>query len=122
MVALLPHMICGVAALSVHLTYWIVQLTLFSKQIDDAPLPPDTELLEKENRVGNFSNNGNGLIYVAAGLLRSGLSLEELQIYYNSLTFAPAQAGSPYSFAYCYVKSLYFAMPMGLWQGLSTKR
>lgn len=46
------------------------------------PLPERTRYLEKASLAGKLTGNGNGMQYLGAILLESGLSLEELRAYY----------------------------------------
>lgn len=46
----------------------------------EIPLPEKTELIESLSQAGNLTGNGNGMQYFGAILIRSELSLEELDI------------------------------------------
>ena len=46
------------------------------------PLPPDTELAASVSRAGKLTGNGNGMQYFGAILLRSELTLDELEAFY----------------------------------------
>ncbi len=48
------------------------------------PLPPDTELVEKFSRAGKLNGNGNGMQFLGGILLKSSMTLEELQDYYRT--------------------------------------
>lgn len=54
-----------------------------AKELADLPLPNNTELLESVYKAGKLVGNGNGMQYFGAILIKSGLSLEELQEYYS---------------------------------------
>lgn len=46
-------------------------------------LPEKTELIESLSQAGKLTGNGNGMQYFGAILIRSELSLEELDAYYS---------------------------------------
>ena len=48
------------------------------------PLPPDTEIVEKFSRAGKLNGNGNGMQFLGGILLRSNMTLKELQDYYRT--------------------------------------
>lgn len=54
-----------------------------AKVLEHMPLPHDTELVETVYKAGKLVGNGNGMQYFGAILIRSELSLEELQEYYS---------------------------------------
>lgn len=47
------------------------------------PLPPDTELAASVSRADKLTGNGNGMQYFGAILLRSELTLDELETFYS---------------------------------------
>ncbi len=49
----------------------------------EIPLPEKTELIESLSRAGKLTGNGNGMQYFGAILIRSELSLDELDAYYS---------------------------------------
>lgn len=49
----------------------------------EIPLPEETELIESLSQAGKLTGNGNGMQYFGAILIRSELSLEELDAYYS---------------------------------------
>lgn len=49
----------------------------------EIPLPEETELIESLSQAGKLTGNGNGMQYFGAILIRSDLSLEELDAYYS---------------------------------------
>lgn len=49
----------------------------------EIPLPEETELIEWLSQAGKLTGNGNGMQYFGAILIRSDLSLEELDSYYS---------------------------------------
>ncbi len=53
------------------------------KELCETPLPEKTELIESISRAGKLTGNGNGMQYFGAILIRSELSLEELDDYYS---------------------------------------
>lgn len=55
------------------------------QEVARLPLPPDTELIERFSRAGKLNGNGNGMQFLGGILIRSDLTLEELQDHYMSL-------------------------------------
>ena len=53
------------------------------KALCEIPLPEETELMESLSQAGKLTGNGNGMQYFGAILIRSDLSLEELDAYYS---------------------------------------
>ena len=53
------------------------------KELCEIPLPEETELIESLSQAGKLTGNGNGMQYFGAILIRSDLSLEELDAYYS---------------------------------------
>ena len=53
------------------------------KKLCETPLPEKTELIESLSQAGKLTGNGNGMQYFGAILIRSDLSLEELDAYYS---------------------------------------
>ena len=53
------------------------------KELCETPLPEKTELIESISRAGKLTGNGNGMQYFGPILIRSDLSLEELDAYYS---------------------------------------
>jgi len=53
------------------------------KSLCETPLPEKTELIEPISQAGKLTGNGNGMQYFGAILIRSELSLEELDDYYS---------------------------------------
>ena len=53
------------------------------KELCETSLPEKTELIESISRAGKLTGNGNGMQYFGAILIRSDLSLEELDAYYS---------------------------------------
>ncbi|MCI7041755.1 MAG: hypothetical protein MR992_06465 [Lachnospiraceae bacterium] len=49
----------------------------------EIPLPEEAELIESLSQAGKLTGNGNGMQYFGAILVRSDLSLEELDAYYS---------------------------------------
>lgn len=54
-----------------------------AKSIIRVELPNDTEYIESFSKAGKLIGNGNGMQYLGGILIRSELSLEELQTYYS---------------------------------------
>lgn len=54
------------------------------KEIKELPLPENTEFVESLSRAGKFTGNGNGMQYFGAMLIKSDLSLDELDEYYSA--------------------------------------
>ena len=52
------------------------------KDLKKIPLPENTELVESVSKAGKLVGNGNGMQYFGAVLIKSELSLEELDLYY----------------------------------------
>ena len=48
------------------------------------PLPPQTELLDSAAIAAKVAGNGNGMQYIGALLVKSGLTEDELQEYYDA--------------------------------------
>ena len=53
------------------------------KTLCEIPLPEETELIESLSQAGKLTGNGNGMQYFGAILIKSELSLEELETYYS---------------------------------------
>lgn len=53
------------------------------KALCEILLPEETELIESLSQAGKLTGNGNGMQYFGAILIRSELSLEELDAYYS---------------------------------------
>ena len=53
------------------------------KALCEIPLPEKTELTESLSQAGKLTGNGNGMQYFGAILIKSELSLEELDAYYS---------------------------------------
>ena len=53
------------------------------KMLCETPLPEQTELIEVISQTGKLTGNGNGMQYFGAILIKSELSLEELDAYYS---------------------------------------
>lgn len=48
------------------------------------PLPLDTEMIDSISKAGKLNGNGNGMQYFGAILIKSDLSIEELDYYYKN--------------------------------------
>ena len=53
-----------------------------AERVKKITLPTDTQYVESFSRAGKLVGNGNGMQYLGGILIRSDLSLEELQAYY----------------------------------------
>ena len=53
------------------------------KVLCETPLPEETELIDSLSKAGKLIGNGNGMQYFGAILIKSDLSLEELDDYYS---------------------------------------
>ena len=53
------------------------------KALCEIPLPEETELMESLSQAGKLTGTGNGMQYFGAILIKSELSLEELETYYS---------------------------------------
>ena len=53
------------------------------KELKALPLPQNTELIESTSKAGKLVGNGNGMQYFGAILIKSDLSPEELDAYYQ---------------------------------------
>ena len=65
-------------------------LDVYAKQLYDVPLPPSTILISKTKSVGNLNGTGNHLDFVAAMVIKSFLSEDDLSAYYNSVLIKSA--------------------------------
>lgn len=54
-----------------------------AKQLKNTPLPENTELLESVSMAGKLAGNGNGMDYLGIILIKSNLSIDELEEYYS---------------------------------------
>ena len=54
------------------------------KELEISPLPENTELVEGVSKAGKLTGNGNGMQFFGAILIKSDLSLEELNDYYSA--------------------------------------
>ena len=54
-----------------------------ANELEEIPLPEQTECIEKISRAAKLVGNGNGMQYLGAILIKSELSLEELKEYYS---------------------------------------
>lgn len=75
--------------ISISLFIVIIPLVnnLYAKQLErelrETPLPEKTEIIDSVSRSGKLVGNGNGIQYFGAILLKSKLSLNELEDYYS---------------------------------------
>ncbi len=54
-----------------------------AENLEEIPLPENTQYIEKVSLAGKVVGNGNGMQYFGAILIKSGLTVEELQRYYS---------------------------------------
>lgn len=54
-----------------------------AESVKEIELPNDTEYIESFSKAGKLTGNGNGMQYLGGILIKSELSLEELQSYYS---------------------------------------
>ena len=66
-----------------HRVVRLQQKKLEIQQFQEANLPKQTELIEAISQTGKLTGNGNGMQYFGAILIKSELSLEELDAYYS---------------------------------------
>lgn len=52
------------------------------KNLQELPLPEQTVLVDSISKAGKLTGNGNGMQYFGAVLIKSELSIEELETYY----------------------------------------
>ena len=81
-VGILAVVVLMVGSLSIplinnHIAYKV------EKALCEIPLPEETELIESLSQAGKLTGNGNGMQYFGAILIKSELSLEELDAYYS---------------------------------------
>ena len=57
-----------------------------AQNVKEIALPPDTEYVETFAKAGKLVGNGNGMQYLGGILIKSDLSLQELQSYYSQYT------------------------------------
>ena len=67
----------SIPLLNNHIAYKV------EKALCEIPMPEETELIESLSQAGKLTGNGNGMQYFGAILIRSELSLEELDAYYS---------------------------------------
>lgn len=60
-----------------------LRLFFLTKQLMDYTLPAQTEVLENDSVCGKLNGNGNGMDFLTTILIKSDLSLEELQKHYS---------------------------------------
>lgn len=54
-----------------------------AEELSALPLPDNTRIIEKTSAAGKLWGNGNGMQYMGALLIESGLTLEELEKFYS---------------------------------------
>lgn len=82
--------ICIIVAISI--SFYIIIIPLFNdhyaKQVErklrTTPLPRETEIIDSVSQAGKLVGNGNGMQYFGAILLKSKLSLNDLEDYYSA--------------------------------------
>lgn len=82
--------ICIIVVISILLYIAIIPLfnDLYAKQVErklrTTPLPRKTEIIDSVSQAGKLVGNGNGMQYFGAVLLKSKLSLNDLEDYYSA--------------------------------------
>lgn len=56
---------------------------MVEKKLCAAPLPENTLLIDSVSKAGKLTGNGNGMQYLGAILIQSGLTMEQLDRYYS---------------------------------------
>jgi len=69
-------------------------LSNFSKQLYSYSLPKNTKIIEKQDICGKLNGNGNGMDFLATMLIKSDLSLKELNDYYSKVNFRSAKSNN----------------------------
>ncbi len=78
----------GIAVLAILFFVAFIPLAndFYARQVKEellgTPLPENTEIIDSVSRAGKLVGNGNGIQYFGAILLKSDLSLQELEDYY----------------------------------------
>lgn len=88
-VLLVPAIIAVIAAVLILPQLWVVAVNDASARevetsLRDLPLPEDTEFIDSLSVAAKLSGNGNGMQYLGALMIRSDLSLDELETFYES--------------------------------------
>ena len=60
-----------------------ILLNRYAKQLYSIPLPPETELISQDQALGNLYGTGDHMDFAVQMVVRSSLSVEELQAYYD---------------------------------------
>ncbi|QOR34962.1 hypothetical protein IMX26_16105 [Clostridium sp. 'deep sea'] len=68
-----------------------VVLNRFSTQIEDIKLPNHTSILNINSICGKLTGNGNGMDFLSCALIKSELSLLELQQFFSNIKFKNAK-------------------------------
>ena len=77
---------------AISISLFIVMIPLvnnhYAKQLErelrETPLPEKTEIIDSVSRTGKLIGNGNGMQYLGAILLKSKLSLNDLEDHYSA--------------------------------------
>ena len=56
---------------------------MVEKELCATPLPENTQLIDSVSKAGKLTGNGNGMQYLGAILIKSGLAMEQLDSYYS---------------------------------------
>ncbi len=72
-------LVCGIFSIPLVNNYSAVKV---SKELRELPLPEGTELIESVSKAGKLVGNGNGMQFLGAMLIKSTLSIKELDNYY----------------------------------------
>lgn len=57
---------------------------MVEKELCATPLPENTQLIDSVSKAGKLTGNGNGMQYLGAILIKSGLAMEQLDSYYSN--------------------------------------
>ena len=55
-----------------------------ARELEEIPLPEQTEYIESISKAGKLVGNGNGMQFLGGILVKSDLTLEELEAYYSA--------------------------------------
>ena len=55
-----------------------------ARELEEIPLPEQTEFIESISKAGKLVGNGNGMQFLGCILIKSDMTLEELKAYYSA--------------------------------------
>lgn len=73
-----------------------IRLSHFADQLSSYPLPENSQLIEEKSVCGKLNGNGNGMDYFACILIKSDLSINDIDSYYQSKKYSPARNRNEY--------------------------